>query len=486
MSKVYFVGIDSLPMWVVEELKKSNVIGFSKFVEEGKIVESESVIPPVTGIAWPSIYTGLPPGRHGAKNFFVLRENYALDIIFYDPERAKPFWDALAEKGYKSLIIAPPAVVKPSKNANVHMITGFPLPPKANSKELELMMKKYGYKGESIERGVEGGKFSIEKAAKIMLDSVKAKIGISREMLARQNYDFFHVCFTEFDALGHYTMGLTNWKDYMLPLYKEVGSFLDFLMRKAKEEGSLVTIASDHGMQRIYKKFLINSWLVKKNYALIKANIATNKAGSQRAGGEKLYVFRDLILTTKLRHIYKALPLHIRSFLMRLVEVLLVDRRAGEYVKIYTSDFDMKHTKVFAFMAVDPVCGLFINDKRFVSGCVGEKEKEALKIKLMRDLANARDERGKIFAHIWDAEKYYGKGFYSGPITPDIFVGARDGLTIDPLHYSKEKLFMEPDAARKADHMLYGVFGFYPKISLHLNRNFKITHIAPLILSLYK
>ncbi|MGC8888875.1 MAG: alkaline phosphatase family protein, partial [Candidatus Micrarchaeia archaeon] len=45
----------------------SNVIGFSKFVEEGKIVESESVIPPVTGIAWPSIYTGLPPGRHGAK-----------------------------------------------------------------------------------------------------------------------------------------------------------------------------------------------------------------------------------------------------------------------------------------------------------------------------------------------------------------------------------------------------------------------------------
>ena len=129
-KKLYLIGVDALPLWLLRELcKEKGFEGFRRLMNERVIVDSESVLPPMTGPAWPTIYTGLSPEQHRIQDFFVLRSNYTPDIVFYDSEKIRPFWETLAERGHRCLVVTPATVVKLSKNENVDMISGFPLPP---------------------------------------------------------------------------------------------------------------------------------------------------------------------------------------------------------------------------------------------------------------------------------------------------------------------------------------------------------------------
>jgi len=468
-------------MWILKDLAKSGFSGFSKIMKNGKVVSARSVVPPLTGFAWPSIYTGKEPKEHKANNFFVINKNYTLDITFYDPKRAKPFWEQLAEAGYKSLIITPPAVVKLPKSEKIDMITGFPLKQKTNSKELASLMKRYSFNEvEGIEKDIEGLHASLNQITKKLKENIRKKVKIAEYMINKHEYDLVFVCFSETDELGHFAMG-KEWKRFMFPILREIDSFLAYLVKRVKEENSLLMLISDHGMQKIDYKFLITSWLIKKRFAYLK-NIDIARSKKKKKGGEKLYVLRDYLLRSKLSYIYKLLPLSFKHYLMNFAEKFLVERQKEEYVKVYTSDLDMVKTKAFAFMTIDPVCEIFINDKRFVNGIVSSTDKERIKRELIRELKMAKDDKGnKIFQRVWDGKEFYSENKVS--INPDIFAYARNNLTIDPIHYSETKLFMKPEAARKGDHMLYGIFGFYPKGRINVKlKDFKITEFAPIVL----
>ncbi len=46
---------------------------------------------------------------------------------------------------------------------------------------------------------------------------------------------------------------------------------------------------------------------------------------------------------------------------------------------------------------------------------------------------------------------------------------------------------MKPEDARRGDHMLYGIFGFYPRAKIKARlRNFKITDLASIVISGFK
>ena len=69
-KKLYMVGVDSAPLWIVKYLSnKYRMRGFDAFFRKGFLKEIESTLPPLSGPAWPSIYTGLEPRQHGVIDF---------------------------------------------------------------------------------------------------------------------------------------------------------------------------------------------------------------------------------------------------------------------------------------------------------------------------------------------------------------------------------------------------------------------------------
>lgn len=487
-KKLYLIGIDSTPLWILKELsQEKGMEAVSKLLKGNYIHELESTLPPMTGPAWPTIYTGLTPAEHGVPDFFVMKGDYTPDVIFYNPIKHPPFWEELATHGYKSLLITPATDTQlPSSSKNVDMLTGFPLRAKTNSTELEKLMKKHKFDGEpDIEKFIKEGEMTELEASKIFAQSVGTRISMAKDMMAKTNYDFVFVCFTETDRLQHFVMNKENRKEYLLPIYSKISSFLGELICMVDKEGSTLMIVSDHGMQPIYEKFLLNSWLIQNGYASLKGKVL-QKINSlpNAAKAPKKSALREKLLKTNLRKVYDKLPHKAKSTVFTILGNISNVEMRGEYVRLHLFDYDMKKTQAFAAISNDPVSTIWINDSRFKNGIVETAKKEKLKRELTRKLAELRDRSGaKVLKDIIDGGKYYdGTDKF---IAADIFVEARDNCTIDIFNFSKDNLFMSPESAKSGDHMRNGIMCFYSKKAKKFTKTANVLNIAPTILNYY-
>ena len=94
------IGLDAAVLWIVSKLyKKYDMKGFEYFMDEGGLKGLESTCPPVSAAAWPSIYTGKRPDEHGIMDFLHIDRNYDRQLIYYEPEKHSPFWEAWRARG---------------------------------------------------------------------------------------------------------------------------------------------------------------------------------------------------------------------------------------------------------------------------------------------------------------------------------------------------------------------------------------------------
>ena len=83
-KKLYLIGIDAAPLWLIKKFsQEKNMTSFNKMIKENDLIEMESTLPPMTGAAWPTIYTGLNPGKHGVPDFFVMKNDYTPDLAAF-------------------------------------------------------------------------------------------------------------------------------------------------------------------------------------------------------------------------------------------------------------------------------------------------------------------------------------------------------------------------------------------------------------------
>ena len=484
MKKLYMIGLDSVPLWILREMgQRKGMEIFAKMIKDGTLTDMESTLPPMTGPAWPSIYTGLKPSEHGVPDFFVMKRDYAPDIVYYDSAAVPPFWRKLAQQGKKCLVITPATDVKLPAYANVDMLTGFPLPARTNSKQLEELMKKYHFFGEpDIEMNIKNGRMTIDDAVGLFVKSIRTRIAIAKDMMGRNRYDFVYVCFTETDRLQHFVMGMENRNDYLVPIYEEIAAFIEYIAKQADKEGSLMIIVSDHGMQPIKSKFLINSWMVNNGYIKLKDQFI--KSLAKQGGSSMSYNVREKLLKTKLRKIYDKMPYAAKKATFKVLGSAFSGSGTGEYVRLHLFDFDMKGSKAFAAIANEPVSTIWINDDRFTSPTVSKKEKAHVRAKLISDLRKIKTPDGhKLIVDVIDGPSYYGKT--SKFIIPDIFIEVSKGYTIDLFNYSQSTNFMKPEGAKSGDHLRYGVFGYYPK-SFRINtKGMSVTDVKAVALGYF-
>jgi len=108
------VGVDGACLPVVEPLVEAGrlpVLG--DLLDRGAWGRLTSQLPPWTPSAWPSLYTGTNPGKHGVFDFLAF-DGYDWDVVNYTHVRQRALWELLSERGVSSVVVNVPVTSPPS------------------------------------------------------------------------------------------------------------------------------------------------------------------------------------------------------------------------------------------------------------------------------------------------------------------------------------------------------------------------------------
>jgi len=112
--RTLLVGVDGACLPVVEPLVDDGrlpVLG--DLLDRGATGPLESQIPPWTPSAWPSLYTGTNPGKHGVFDFLAF-DGYDWDVVNSTRVRRPALWELLSERGLTSVVVNVPVTAPPA------------------------------------------------------------------------------------------------------------------------------------------------------------------------------------------------------------------------------------------------------------------------------------------------------------------------------------------------------------------------------------
>ncbi len=111
---VLLIGIDAACRGVLKPLFADDRLPtLSSLLADGVEAPLESHVPPWTPAMWPSIYTGVNPGKHGVFSFLQY-EGYDWDVISADRVREHALWELLDYHDETSVVVNVPVTHPPS------------------------------------------------------------------------------------------------------------------------------------------------------------------------------------------------------------------------------------------------------------------------------------------------------------------------------------------------------------------------------------
>ena len=121
------IGIDAACAEIVDPLIETGSLPtLASILEAGGRAPLRSQIPPWTASAWPSIYTGVNPGKHGVYGFLTY-EGYDWEVVTYGDVAELSLWEILAEHEKSSVVVNVP-VTAPPEHFDGALIPGYVAP----------------------------------------------------------------------------------------------------------------------------------------------------------------------------------------------------------------------------------------------------------------------------------------------------------------------------------------------------------------------
>lgn len=266
IHKTIVIGLDGGCFHVFKPwMDEGELPNLKKFFDEGVSGRLESCIPPITSPAWKCYTTGKNPGKLGV--FWwrqVDRKNKKMIGSHSGLFKSRELWDYLSKAGYKVGVIGMP-LTYPPKKVNGFMISGGPFAKEEDftyPKELQDDLKsKFNYRLHPFEYPTMGTWINKEIVDDI-LQLISMRFDVAKYLLEKENLDFLQVTTFYINVLQH-----RCWrKEAVRKAWKVVDKKIGELVK----DNYNVLIMSDHGMCKVERTFLINTWLEKENYIKIK------------------------------------------------------------------------------------------------------------------------------------------------------------------------------------------------------------------------
>lgn len=408
MKRVFVLGFDGIPWHLVRNWsKEGELVNFREFFESGAAGPLRSTTPPITALAWPTLFCGVSPDTHGVYTLRKLSSDYSADLRTATDVKPPALWDMLTPS-----VVANVPMTYPVREIEGCMVSGMMTPgtereftyPPELAEDIRSEIPDYKVGLSYMDYYGKKDKFLADLAS--LLDARRALM----QFLMR-NYDprLFYFVYTAPDRLQHLIWDETILLDH----YKKLDKILGEVIEYTRKRGDTLYVVSDHGFGPIDKFVHVNAILRREGYLTPKREQGVQKLLGQ-VGLTKSELMGLLERTGLKDPILHGLP---QTFVDKTARKIPGDR--AEY------DIDYSNTQAF----VRGFGNLYINDtERFDSGTVPSSEKDQLKHELRTVLTGlSRGEPNEDILSVHDGKELFPSHTYA----PDLIVEAETECYID-------------------------------------------------------
>jgi len=455
-ERLFFLGIDSAT-WdlILPWVRAGKLPGFAKLLKGKGDHILESTNPPLTPVAWTSLYTGVNAGKHGIFDFYRFDQNKNLNIYLASDNPLPTIFELLSRNG-KRVCVANLPFTYPVREVNGVMLGGFLCPNFESEFIYPESLKSEFIKRFPAYRFTEATRYGHDQNSrdayfKELLALVKMRIKVFDWLESMEPWDFLAVNFMEVDHVQHWFF---NEPTKMLAVYREIDKYL---LRKLKEKQfSQYLVFSDHGAGPYYKNLNLNTYFLQKGLLKLKNTPLTRL--------RKLLF--DIGFTVS----------NVAKLALRLNR--LPDSKSGrstaQKIKFFLSleDIDWERSIAFSFGYYGHVYLI--------------KDTKPNRDRVKRALLEIKYQGKQVIDQIWDKrEVYAGKLAKNGP---DILYSADNyaygASAISP--FLDNRVFSTPHTLKSGEHRPEGILAFYPKLKTKKAiKRISVYELAATILSLF-
>jgi len=267
--RVAFVGIDGVPYSLLAD-NFDEFENFAAIAEEGAAGEIDSIVPPESSACWPSLTTGVNPGKTGVYGFQDRElDSYETYVPMGRDVQATRLWQRVDDAGREATVMNVPVTFPPERGIQ-RMVSGFLSPgidKAAYPDEFRDYLQGIGYRIDvNAKLGHDDDKTAFVEDAHETLD---ARFEAFEHYMAQDDWDLFFGVFMTTDRINHflfehYERG-GEFREEFLEFYRKLDRYIGELRETLDDDVTLV-IASDHGFTTLDYEVHCNEWLHREGW----------------------------------------------------------------------------------------------------------------------------------------------------------------------------------------------------------------------------
>lgn len=260
--QVLVIGLDGVCLPVLDSVdRQGRLPRLDELRANSAVAPLESQLPPWTPSAWPSMYTGVNPGKHGVYDFHRF-DGYDWDVVNRSHVREFAIWELLSTQGLSSVVVNVP-VTHPPRPFDGALVPGYTAPegatchPPGLMSEVERALGRYSIYGDTLDAGSTDADQQRE-----LVDLSRMRGEAFRYLVERYDPDFGFVQFQSTDTVYHDFPGD---HEAAFPIYRAVDDEVDKILDAI--DANLILVVSDHGMGPIDgREFRVNNFLREEGW----------------------------------------------------------------------------------------------------------------------------------------------------------------------------------------------------------------------------
>lgn len=404
--KIFTIGIDAGTFDILDPLIERSVMpNLARVFREGARARMRSTIPPTTSPAWPSMVTGLNPGKLGLFGLLNKRAGTQYEfVIAKNNFTHRAIWGLATREGRTSTVVGVPVTFPPGQISGT-LIAGMLTPSNEISTWPTEVMEELRQAALLID-----WEATRNLAETVELSRLEAKLGLFA--LDRYPADFYMTVFRTSDMIFHTHPQAAAERD---EIFRTIDGFIDDVIQRMQSD-DLLFIVSDHGMTQMQEVVHVNSLLAREGYLAQRQSAPDAVSFAYRMIGrikQSSLVQNPLFKNSFTRKIWQSVE---RAEQQRTLEY---GREGGRQARLSESLVDWPRTKCF-FVDLGYGSGVYINLRgREPQGIVEPGE----------DYDRLRRELLTLLKDDYQLDVFKREEVFSGPFldrAPDLLLMSRD------------------------------------------------------------
>lgn len=479
------VGLDGGEWGVIDEMiEEGRMPNVDSLIRGGCSAGLRSTMPPVSPLAWNSIYTGVNPGMHGIYDFSEIQPDYSLKSVSSADRQATPFWDILNDNGISTGLFKAPFTY-PVQPLDGFFVAGFPQPTNQKGTTYpESIRGSVGPPDRLFEDTSLIAKGEFEALQRDLYQTVEYQTDVLLNILEDTSVNCLMTVYDGADRIQHYFWknmdhsherhDPSRFEDAISKYYELFDIALGRLIQRMSDDANILLV-SDHGFGPL--EYDVNVERLLSDNGFLRWEDPSQDGTEGRAlSGRIIWTIWDIL---------KKLDVHefVRSVLPE--DIMEKGRQVSSKQKT-----NYRWSRTDAFFSTVSSQSIFINlESQFNHGSVGDTEYDAIVDEIVNELRSLEDPRSGevVMDSVMRADELY-EGWATDS-APDIVLNAAERYAITGGPETKLISQSSKDGVdRSGDHSRTGIFvanGPQFASDERFDEDLDVMDIAPIILHLH-